>query len=889
MTIPTTKVVKLEQNYRSTTTILDAANALVSHNRGRKPKKLWSDRGVGEPIAVFECRDEHEEARLVCEEMVKLLRERPASDLAVFYRVNAQSRVLEDMLVRQGVAYRVVGGTKFYQRAEIKDLLAYLRVVVNATDDLSLLRVINTPRRGLGDVAIGRLQNFAAENSVSLREALLCAADVPGFAGAAANACVRLGEGFADWAAAAGAEEASGAAGATGAEPEPEAESPAEAAASVAPDLLKAAGSATKVAVIAGRVLRGERPGGCLQGREDHGSRGPPGEPGRVRRSGPGVRPHEPRRHPERLPAGDQPLRRPRQPGRGPSDGHPDDAAQRQGPGVPGGVHHRSGRRAVPALALARRAAPGGGAAPLLRGHHPGPRQAVPLPRALPHSSRGSGLQDPQPLPGRDPQAVGGVSGDVGLSARHPPPRRVLGRVSREERGLVFAPVRGIGSRAGAAARETAAGPGGGRSGDRRQSPARQVRGGRGAGHGAGRNRPRVLRRPGGAEAPAAGVRAAAEVVGGGSLVIRPSHNTSDHEGASMLLRSRQSCMCVVLAALAMLLFGCAKPDATTTTSGVSIENSWNAWSTAEPWSGQPLKAPVLFPARQDAKWGYIDKTGRVVVDFSFDEAREITEGLAAVKVGSLYGYIDETGAMVIDAQWYRVGPFNGGLAAVYTRNTAVTTEVADTVSYVDRAGQLVIPADPEWADGAQFSEGLAAVWFLKGGCGYIDTKGALVIALPEATAAFQFSEGLAAVCDGSDRWGYIDRNGQFVIKPQFRDATEFSNGFAVVEFGNERQDYEIIDQKGRVVRQLEYDYVMGLNEGRAAVLKGGGFAAMAEGQDILTAEWAWGYVDEAGTLLIPTQFKMALDYTGGLALVTDENERMGYIDLDGNYVWRER
>ncbi len=201
---PDTKVVKLEQNYRSSTTILDAANALVSHNRGRKPKHLWSDRGVGEPVVVMECRDEHEEARLVCEEIVKTLRERRASDVAVFYRVNAQSRVLEDMLVRQGVAYRVVGGTKFYQRAEIKDLLAYLRVAVNSTDDLSLLRVINTPRRGLGDVAIGRLQNYAGESETCLREALLSASDIAGFTGGAAQSCVQLGELFAQWGAAAG-------------------------------------------------------------------------------------------------------------------------------------------------------------------------------------------------------------------------------------------------------------------------------------------------------------------------------------------------------------------------------------------------------------------------------------------------------------------------------------------------------------------------------------------------------------------------------------------------------------------------------------------------------------------------------------------------------------
>ncbi len=202
---PDAKVVKLEQNYRSSTTILDVANALVSHNRGRKPKNLWSERGPGEQVVVLECRDEHEEARLVCEEIVKTLRDRDASDLAVFYRVNAQSRVLEDMLVRQGVAYRVIGGAKFYQRAEIKDLLAYLRVTMNASDDVSLLRVINTPRRGLGDVAVGRLQNFAAEHSVSLRDALLRACDVAGFTAGATQACLGLGERFACWADLAGA------------------------------------------------------------------------------------------------------------------------------------------------------------------------------------------------------------------------------------------------------------------------------------------------------------------------------------------------------------------------------------------------------------------------------------------------------------------------------------------------------------------------------------------------------------------------------------------------------------------------------------------------------------------------------------------------------------
>jgi DNA helicase-2/ATP-dependent DNA helicase PcrA len=201
---PDTKVVKLEQNYRSFSTILDAANALVTHNRGRKPKNLWTERGAGAPIVEFECCDEHEEARLVCEEIVKMLRSRPASDIAVFYRVNAQSRVIEDMLVRQGVGYRVIGGTKFYQRAEIKDLLAYLRVTVNSFDDISLLRIINSPRRGLGDVALGRLQNHAQEQGIPLRDSLARTGEVAGLTGAAVQASCRLAEDLSRWETASG-------------------------------------------------------------------------------------------------------------------------------------------------------------------------------------------------------------------------------------------------------------------------------------------------------------------------------------------------------------------------------------------------------------------------------------------------------------------------------------------------------------------------------------------------------------------------------------------------------------------------------------------------------------------------------------------------------------
>jgi DNA helicase-2/ATP-dependent DNA helicase PcrA len=197
---PEATVIKLEQNYRSTTTILEAANAVVSHNRGRKPKHLWTDRGQGEPLVMMECRDEHEEARLVAGEIQKLLRTgRQSKDIAVFYRTNAQSRVIEDILVRYGIAYQVVGGTKFYERAEIKDVLAYLRCVVNPDDDLSFFRVLNTPKRGLGAVAQGRLQQFAGEEGGGVRSLLPRVEEIGGLTPPARHACLELGKTFCRW------------------------------------------------------------------------------------------------------------------------------------------------------------------------------------------------------------------------------------------------------------------------------------------------------------------------------------------------------------------------------------------------------------------------------------------------------------------------------------------------------------------------------------------------------------------------------------------------------------------------------------------------------------------------------------------------------------------
>ncbi len=166
-------VVALEQNYRSTNRILGAANAVIDNNRDRKPKRLWSDLGDGDPVGAIEVEDEHAEARFVAAEIARLVESgSSASEIAVFYRTNAQSRVLEDVLVRQGVPYQVIGGPRFYERAEIKDAVAYLAVLNNPADAVSLMRIANRPRRGIGDTSIQRLVAHADALGISLWEAI---------------------------------------------------------------------------------------------------------------------------------------------------------------------------------------------------------------------------------------------------------------------------------------------------------------------------------------------------------------------------------------------------------------------------------------------------------------------------------------------------------------------------------------------------------------------------------------------------------------------------------------------------------------------------------------------------------------------------------------------
>ena len=170
---PGARTIALEQNYRSTNAILEAANGVIRHNRERKEKNLWSELGEGEPVHAIEVEDEHAEARYVAAEIAMLVEQGYSGrEIAVFYRTNAQSRVLEDVLVRQGIAYQVIGGPRFYERAEVKDLVAYLQVMDNPFDAVSLLRIANRPRRGIGDSTLDRLRIFADQAEMSLWEAM---------------------------------------------------------------------------------------------------------------------------------------------------------------------------------------------------------------------------------------------------------------------------------------------------------------------------------------------------------------------------------------------------------------------------------------------------------------------------------------------------------------------------------------------------------------------------------------------------------------------------------------------------------------------------------------------------------------------------------------------
>ncbi|HUZ27047.1 MAG TPA: DNA helicase PcrA [Streptosporangiaceae bacterium] len=190
------RVILLEQNYRSTQNILAAANAVVSHNPGRVPKNLWSDAGDGPPIVGYVGDSEHDEAAFVAEEVDRLADEGEATagQVAVFYRTNAQSRVFEEVFIRAGLPYKVVGGVRFYERREIRDILGYLRLIANPGDEVSLRRVLNTPRRGIGDRAEEYVAAFAQRERITFAQGLARPADVPGLAARSARAIEAFNE-----------------------------------------------------------------------------------------------------------------------------------------------------------------------------------------------------------------------------------------------------------------------------------------------------------------------------------------------------------------------------------------------------------------------------------------------------------------------------------------------------------------------------------------------------------------------------------------------------------------------------------------------------------------------------------------------------------------------
>ena len=181
---PGARTILLEQNYRSTQTILNAANAVIVQNEGRKPKSLWSEAGDGHLITGYVADSEHDEAQFVATEIDKLRDEEGIryGDVAVFYRTNAQSRAFEEVFIRVGMPYKVVGGVRFYERREIRDSIGYLRAIANRADDVSLRRILNVPKRGIGDKAEGAVADLAARERISFGDALRRAHEIEGLA-----------------------------------------------------------------------------------------------------------------------------------------------------------------------------------------------------------------------------------------------------------------------------------------------------------------------------------------------------------------------------------------------------------------------------------------------------------------------------------------------------------------------------------------------------------------------------------------------------------------------------------------------------------------------------------------------------------------------------------
>lgn len=347
---PNATTILLEQNYRSTQTILSAANAVIERNESRRPKNLWTNAGEGARITGYVADTEHDEAQFVADEIDRLTDagDAKAGDVAIFYRTNAQSRVFEEIFIRVGLPYKVVGGVRFYERKEVRDILAYLRVLANPEDTVPLRRILNVPKRGIGDRAEAMIDALSLREKITFPQALRRVDEAYGMAARSANAVKRFNTLM---------EELrtiveSGAGPAVVLEAVLERTGYlAELQASTDPQDETRIENLQELAAVA-LEFEQER-GGRRRGRRECGhARRIPGE-GRARRR---LRPDSRRGHGR--------LRR----------HHADDAAHREGPRIPGGVPDRHGGRRLPAHARAGTGqGAGGGAAPRLRRDHPGP------------------------------------------------------------------------------------------------------------------------------------------------------------------------------------------------------------------------------------------------------------------------------------------------------------------------------------------------------------------------------------------------------------------------------------------------------------------------------------------------------------------------------------
>ncbi|TLM99705.1 ATP-dependent DNA helicase PcrA, partial [bacterium] len=198
---PDAEVIKLEQNYRSTKVILEAANKVIKNNLGRKETRLWTENNEGVPIELFRAQDERQEAYFVADRIYRMHHEenKPYGEFAVLYRTNAQSRMVEEVLMKHNIPYTIVGGLKFYERKEIKDIIAYLRVILNPADTISLHRIINVPRRGIGDTSVGKMAEYARENGLSLYQAMARVTEITALTGRVTRPVTELTRQIDDW------------------------------------------------------------------------------------------------------------------------------------------------------------------------------------------------------------------------------------------------------------------------------------------------------------------------------------------------------------------------------------------------------------------------------------------------------------------------------------------------------------------------------------------------------------------------------------------------------------------------------------------------------------------------------------------------------------------